>query len=83
MASKRVCDVCGKDAERTVWVWDGGTQVDPPSGHSEETGGKYDFCQEHLLGAYHYAVGKSPEAQHLWAKFLTEKLGRRWKGEGK
>lgn len=80
MASKKVCDICGADTAHSLWVWDGGTQIDPPSGRTEETGGNFDFCNEHLLKAYRTAVGSCPDAQRIFAKFLTGAMGWRWRG---
>lgn len=73
MASKKVCDICGKDADRSVWV-------DPPSGRTEETGGNFDFCSEHILQAYRTAVGCCPDAQKYFSQFLNGAMGRPWKG---
>ena len=81
MATKLVCDICGKPAHRTTFVWDGGTQIDPPSGRTERTGDNLDFCDKCLLETFAKIVQNNPETFKISSKILTEKVGRMWRGK--
>jgi len=80
MAIKTVCDKCGDDAGRSLWVWDGGTQVDSPSGKTEETGANLDFC-DRCLASTLVRVMRDQRQNQAISRNLTLKAGRTWKGE--
>lgn len=80
MAIKTVCDNCGKDADNSLWVWDGGTQVDPPSGRTEETGANLDFC-DGCLASTLVRVMRDQRQNQAISRHLTIKTGRTWRGK--
>lgn len=81
MATKLICDICGKNATETCFIWDGGTQIDPPSGRMEETGDNYDFCLKCYMELFAKTYRKIPEAGPIFSKLATEALGKRWRGK--
>lgn len=82
------CDCCGDTAPvarvATVWVRDGGDQIDPPSGRTEDTGDNKDICMPcrltHAIKALRTAkVGD--DAGDVFDRITCEAVGMRWRGE--